>query len=402
MSKLRKRGDVGDSSEMSTAESFLAKPPPPPPPPSPSAATAAASPTTEDTESTAAEPAEAVPDGEDATDAGEDGPAKPEEEWMTTTGIGGVWREDANATKEAHKPKVGSWGVFERPADISKAFGGGRKIGVGGYVPSEEELAAKKAETEAKLAAYRKSVGADVELEKAHEEEIRAAAKEARQLMRYGAVKGALAELEKVREYVCVTTELGGETTLELGLALVANNQPEEAKAVFQRLMKNPDKRFKKLAQQMLYQEEAQSFLRVEEVGLEACMHPRPVPHVACPYDARSLDACTPPMTRASARHPPATLPPFSTADGGQRRVRQDRHEWAHSLAQRRWRPAVIRATPPSYLPSHLHSHLHSHLPSHLPLSPSRRPSSRLDLGLITPGSTARPQPLACRGRAMP
>ena len=33
-----------------------------------------------------------------------------------------------------------SEGVFERPADISKAYGGGRKVGVGGYQPTQEEL----------------------------------------------------------------------------------------------------------------------------------------------------------------------------------------------------------------------------------------------------------------------
>ena len=48
----------------------------------------------------------------------------------TTSGIGGSWAPPTEP--ETHKPTgSGSWGVFERPADISKAFGGGKRIGVG-------------------------------------------------------------------------------------------------------------------------------------------------------------------------------------------------------------------------------------------------------------------------------
>lgn len=52
-----------------------------------------------------------------------------------------------------------SWGVFERPADISAAYGGGKQIGVGGYQPSEAEKKAAIEETKAKLAAFRKAAG---------------------------------------------------------------------------------------------------------------------------------------------------------------------------------------------------------------------------------------------------
>ena len=67
----------------------------------------------------------------------EGAPADDEPE-KSTTGIGGTWSPPKQM--DAHKPKVSTWGVYERPADISKAFGGGRQIGVGGYQPSEEEV----------------------------------------------------------------------------------------------------------------------------------------------------------------------------------------------------------------------------------------------------------------------
>ena len=45
-------------------------------------------------------------------------------------------------------------------------------------------MAKKRAETEALLAAFTKSLGADVELQEAHRDEILAATKEAKQMLR--------------------------------------------------------------------------------------------------------------------------------------------------------------------------------------------------------------------------
>ena len=182
MNKLRGRGSVGSSSDTGDSERFLARPRPANP-----VELAAQEPVKEDVSgpeaasASAASSASASASAPAATAAGEL-PAK------TTTGIGGTWSSPPpqEVEKETHKPKVSTWGVYERPADISKAFGGGRQIGVGGYQPSEEEVAKKRAETEALLAAFTKSLGADVELQEAHRDEILAATKEAKQMLRYG------------------------------------------------------------------------------------------------------------------------------------------------------------------------------------------------------------------------
>jgi len=272
MSKLRARGAVGDSSELNNAASFMSKPPPPPPPPPPpeaDAGTSALATETDDVAETDAGTSALATETDDVPEI-KDGDDAPSEKaagiQKTTTGVGGTWAGTGD-DGEAHKPKVSTWGVYERPADISKAYGGGRKVGVGGYVPSEEEVARKQAETKAKLDAYRRSIGADIELERAHKDEIDAALVEARQLMRYGAAKAAVGELVKVQPYLAVTSPLGAETFLELGMAYVAASQPEEAKLIFNQLLRSPDKKFKKLARQMLFQEEAQSFLKVDETS---------------------------------------------------------------------------------------------------------------------------------------
>lgn len=44
-----------------------------------------------------------------------------------TGSVGGRWEKPKEGVEvDTHKPAVSTWGVFERPKDISKAFGGGR------------------------------------------------------------------------------------------------------------------------------------------------------------------------------------------------------------------------------------------------------------------------------------
>lgn len=67
-----------------------------------------------------------------------------------TGSVGGRWEKPlSDATEEMHKPAVGTWGVFERPKDISKAYGGGRDPTVSKTDPSE--MRRRDAETQALL-----------------------------------------------------------------------------------------------------------------------------------------------------------------------------------------------------------------------------------------------------------
>ena len=67
---------------------------------------------------------------------------------------------DASAKQEAagaaYRPKVATWGVFPRPANISREFGGGRTIQPGQALEPEEVREARKARVAAAMAAYRK------------------------------------------------------------------------------------------------------------------------------------------------------------------------------------------------------------------------------------------------------
>ena len=95
-----------------------------------------------------------------------------EPEVMTTTGIGGSRQSSTKdaAKEDVYQPKTGSWGAFPRPRDISKACGGGRRVGPG-Y--SNEKARAESIElTRAKLQEYRRSSGIEVESEKENAEAI--------------------------------------------------------------------------------------------------------------------------------------------------------------------------------------------------------------------------------------
>lgn len=54
-------------------------------------------------------------------------PEASEASLRVTGSVGGRWEKPKDGTDvDTHKPVVTTWGVFERPKDMSKAFGGGR------------------------------------------------------------------------------------------------------------------------------------------------------------------------------------------------------------------------------------------------------------------------------------
>ena len=52
--------------------------------------------------------------------------------------------QDYAPSSGQYRPKVATWGVFERPANISKAFGGGRNLRPGGVLEDENATAERK------------------------------------------------------------------------------------------------------------------------------------------------------------------------------------------------------------------------------------------------------------------
>ena len=185
---------------------------------------------------------------------------------QTSSGIGGTWTPPKDIKKEVstHKPTgSGSWGVFERPADISKAYGGGRKVGVGGFQPSAEEEEDMRRKTMEKLNAYRRSVGVDRVLEDEHKEEIEAALEEHDKWMSKVRTQKAIECLEAVTEYTSFKTVLGGKVYLKLALAQEQAGERRAAKSIYTKLQQNGDPSVAQTAKQLLFGFEAMEFMKV-------------------------------------------------------------------------------------------------------------------------------------------
>ncbi|CAB9497794.1 expressed unknown protein [Seminavis robusta] len=183
----------------------------------------------------------------------------------TTTGIGGRWMKEDNVTASAdYKPsKSGTWGVFERPKDISKTFGGGKRVGAG-YTP--DNLNKKKAEeaTRDRLKQYREKVGIDVQSEKDHAEEIDQALAIGRRAMERGIYGTAASALEKVTKWCSTNSVVGGKVFLELAMAYEAVGRTQEAITVYTTLSKSRIEETKYNAKRLLYGIEAMQFMRDE------------------------------------------------------------------------------------------------------------------------------------------
>ena len=77
--------------------------------------------------------------------------------------------------RSAPRSLLNSWGVFERPRDISSAYGGGKRVGAGVNSTPEEEAraAAETEETLNRLKRYREKMGQTNRLEKKESKKVR-------------------------------------------------------------------------------------------------------------------------------------------------------------------------------------------------------------------------------------
>ena len=185
----------------------------------------------------------------------------------TTTGIGGSWDSTATseATQDIYQPKTGSWGAFPRPRDISKAYGGGRRVGVG-YTAEGGDADANADETRRRLQRYRMAVGIDVESEKVNAQEIEDAMKVAAYAMQRGVYTSAVSALEKVTKYCSTNSKVGGKVFLELAMAYEAAGQTPEAITVYTTLTRSRNEEVASTAKRLLYGIEAIKFMQ-ENVG---------------------------------------------------------------------------------------------------------------------------------------
>lgn len=164
---------------------------------------------------------------------------------------------------KSYKPATTWWGVFERPADISAAFGGGRNLQPGAPLETEEAAATRLAGVRTAMQAFRKAQGLDlppeIEAGIAMHMEQGEAAFEAGRLERAAVSFRAAAELAPLR------SQPGGNARIRLAVCLDSTGKTAEAKELYTALSAHPNVEVNKQAKRLLWgMTEATQFLKAE------------------------------------------------------------------------------------------------------------------------------------------
>ena len=154
-------------------------------------------------------------------------------------------------TDEAvYKPSVSTWGVFERPPDISKAYGGGRTIRKED-IEDEAAIAERKARVAKKLAKYREDAGM---LSGKDYDAARKDLEEAKDFVKSGFMQQALELLEPwAIEKVGPKTEIGGQIIFNYAICLDNLQRRDEALKQYRRCIGNQYGTVSKQADRMVW-----------------------------------------------------------------------------------------------------------------------------------------------------
>ncbi|TMX00463.1 hypothetical protein EJD97_000776, partial [Solanum chilense] len=162
---------------------------------------------------------------------------------------------------DTYKPKVSTWGVFPRPNDISKTFGGGRTIRPGEVLESAEEKASKLARTRELLAAYKSRVGLTIDPNL--KLECEKALKDGDSFMDLGNLKEALPLYEKVMNKLPFQTQLHGLAALQWSICQDSLRRSNEARSMYEKLQSHPNPRVSKKARQFMFSFQAMEMMKV-------------------------------------------------------------------------------------------------------------------------------------------
>lgn len=182
----------------------------------------------------------------------------------TTTGIGGTWDKNVTSEVDTYRPANGGWGYFPRPKDISRAYGGGKRIERTTTAEDERRMQNSVNETRDRLRQYREKVGIEVQSEKDHEKEINQALEIGQLAMQRGIYSTAVSALEKVTRYCSTNSKVGGKVFLELAMAYEAVGRTSEAIQVYNTLSNSRMEDIKFNAKRLLYGIESMQFMRDE------------------------------------------------------------------------------------------------------------------------------------------
>ena len=145
----------------------------------------------------------------------------------------GTSKNEGNSTTDMYTPTSSSWGVFERPRDISKAYGGGRAITKAEMDKLDEELENRRKNKDGVL---KKWMTESQKIEKEAEPRIKAALERSRGFMTMGNRRMAVTAIESIQNECSWTSDLGGTVLLELAMALETVDRADDARQIYSKL----------------------------------------------------------------------------------------------------------------------------------------------------------------------
>ncbi|KAK1293086.1 hypothetical protein QJS10_CPB17g01777 [Acorus calamus] len=166
-----------------------------------------------------------------------------------------------------YKPKVSTWGVFPRPSNISKTFGGGRTIRPGEVLETAEDRAAKEARTRQLIASYKKKMGITIDRKTRYECEE--ALKDGDYLMDLGKLEEALPFYEKVMKTVVFQSDLHGLAALQWSICQDSLRRTSEARVMYEKLQSHPVPQVRNKARQFIFSFQAMAMLKVSSLSAQ-------------------------------------------------------------------------------------------------------------------------------------
>ncbi|KAK1360457.1 Methylenetetrahydrofolate--tRNA-(Uracil-5-)-methyltransferase TrmFO [Heracleum sosnowskyi] len=163
--------------------------------------------------------------------------------------------------QDVYKPKVSTWGVFPRPSNISKTYGGGKVIRPGEALETAEDKASKEARTRQLLAAYKKKVGLNIDPKL--KSECQKVLNDGDLLMDRGMLEEALPFYESVMEKLPFQTELHGLAALQWSICQDSLTRMNDARVMYEKLQSHPNVRVSKQARDFVFGFQAMEMLKV-------------------------------------------------------------------------------------------------------------------------------------------
>lgn len=255
----------------------------------------------------------------------------------TSSNITGV-SVDPVDDDDMYTPKSSAWGVFQRPRDVSKAFGGGRVITRAEMDRMDEEYAARVKSGQAAQKLY---INDAAKVEDENADKIKDAVSRARNLMGIGNRQKAVEVLEQMKPFISWHSELGGETYLEIAMALETVDRTDEAREIYGRLVTiSWSQKTKRNALQLL--QGLDITLKIRQQGMDSSFKPMSDAQAAAQSAAMSSiqEALRPGLTNAWNEYKKGDAQPWFD-DGGKEiaSIRIDTCKDAYYLLERVFSP---------------------------------------------------------------